>query len=168
MKNLITLFVLILLSTVSFCQSSSSFFENVAIMDLSAQKNSDGTFNYVIKLQDFSGRTQLPVGFGMKGYTFADDGRGMDQKAGDGLYTAKEKRSLSVLQDYPITETVYYDSAFSHAHQLVNANGQRIGISCTFVQCGCPCSNGNTCLACTEFGWQCWMVKSCKVDLGLF
>lgn len=159
--------MILTISIVSNAQESTTFFQNVAITDMDAVKNQNGTFQYSLTLTDFSGKEILPAGFGLYGYIFADDGKNGDKKANDGIYTARQKRNINILKNNPIKNTTFYDSSFRHQNRLVGSSNQRIGISCKVEKCGCPCSNGNNCGACSQLGWSSWMITECEVDLTI-
>lgn len=143
-------------------QNKDSFFENVAITNIIAVEQEAKTFYYELTIEDFSGKEILPKGFGLAGYTFADNGEFNDKTKGDGIYSSIETKSLNYLKSNPIKYTIVHDQSFKFMSQLLS-NGKRAIISCTFVPCGCPCSNGINCGACAQFGWTCWRLTECDI-----
>lgn len=149
-------------------QSERYLQENVAFTDLEAVKTQGGMFYYQLKLRDFGNSLKAPDGFGLNGYTFMDNGEGNDKVKGDGIYAANETKSTKLLLRKPIRKRAFVDSKFKHMNSLtaVVGDSSNIGISCTIVPCGCPCPPVS-CAACTMFGWSCWTVTSCEIDIGI-
>lgn len=144
--------------------------QNIAMTKISAKAINSTSYAAEITLTDFAKTTALPVGFGFQGLVYADDGQGYDKIRGDGLYTAK---SLSKFTNgYVKTKElnkVIYDESFSYSQNLEkdqNLAG-KVGIKCKFKKCGCPCSDGGTCPACTWWGWSCWEIVDCEVEISL-
>lgn len=168
LKTLPIIILLLCLNQTVEAQSETYFKENMAITDLAAVKNTNGTFYYQLKLKNYGKRKVLPEGFGMKGQVFMDNGQFNDAVAGDGIYTSMEHLDAGLLKSRPITKTTFYDVDFQHIGSLSGTGGTTInqGVGCKFRQCGCPCSS-YPCPACTIFGWSCWEPYDCEISIGM-
>ena len=170
MKINVRMFIMLLLCTFIFnnntwAQSAAYMSENLAITSIDLVDQKDGSFVFQIKLTDFSGKKQLPEGFGFSGVTFTDDGKGNDPKAGDGIYHSKELGDYKKLKNRDFLDVVIVGNQFKHHQKLSKVSTK--GIGCKFVPCGCPCDNGTTCNACYWFGWSCWKIESCEISISL-
>lgn len=140
---------------------------NIAITSIKARAVSESTYVNEITIRDFGNARLKPQGFGMKGQIFADNGRGTDRVAGDGVFTS------TTIQRYKTTRvrekernTVFYDEAFLHTAKLaMETPASKVKIKCKFKKCGCPCPGGGTCPACEWFSWSCWEITECDIEL---
>ncbi len=146
--------------------------ENVAFTSIKGRSVSVENFVYEIKVTDFNKSISMPVGFGLNGIVFSDDGLGNDLVKGDGVYTSREQVKATegnarVLErSYSFhDESFKYTAAFRQAGESGGTEVSGPGIKCKFRKCGCPCRSGYTCRACEWWGWQCWEVYDCEISL---
>ncbi|MEX1203061.1 MAG: hypothetical protein WEA59_07450 [Ferruginibacter sp.] len=145
--------------------------QNIAFTKTAARAVTSSTYATEITLTDFAKISPLPTGFGFQGLVFADDGKGYDKIRGDGVYSSK---SLSKFKNgyaaYKESNQVAYDESFSYKDQIDKDGGleNKVKISCKFKKCGCPCTSGGTCIACTQWGWSCWEIVECEISFELF
>ncbi len=140
---------------------------NVAITAIRARPVSEFTYVSEIVLRDFGNARARPQGFGMKGIVYADNGRGTDLVAGDGVYSSTTVLKYRAGQPREKERnTVFTDEGFLHSDQLAfGQEASKIKIKCKFKKCGCPCPGGGTCPACQWFNWSCWEVTECELEL---
>ncbi len=140
---------------------------HVAITSVRARPVSEFTYVSEIVVKDYGKSRTKPEGFGFKGLAYADNGRGTDLVAGDGVYSSttvlKYKSGQPRIKE---RNTVFADEGFLHSAQLASGpESSKIKIKCKFKKCGCPCPGGGTCPACSWFNWSCWEITECDVEI---
>lgn len=140
---------------------------HVAITSVRARPVSAFTYVSEIVVKNFGPSRAKPEGFGFKGLAYADNGKGTDLVAGDGVYSSttvlKYKAGQPRIRE---RNTVFADESFQHSAQLATgAESSKIKVKCKFKKCGCPCPGGGTCPACQWFSWSCWEITECDVEI---
>lgn len=146
---------------INFSQSGNFDLKNIAFTEpVSIKKANSNSYYYEIRLINF-GDEKLPIGFGLNGKTFIDNGTFNDEFSGDGIYSSKENHSkLNVINSKSSSGSyIYDDKLFAHKNNKVLENR---GVGCEFVPCGCPCGEF-TCIACELFGWSCLKITRCEI-----
>ncbi|MFZ1527418.1 MAG: hypothetical protein WAT19_01625 [Ferruginibacter sp.] len=171
MKKIVSCFLFAFFGITAFAQSDISFDyikKSVAITKTAAREISKTEYVVELTLTDYAGTQKLPTGFGLKNAVFVDDGIGNDLKAGDGVYTSKEKFLFKTASRQDLEKnTVYFDESFSYIAKIGTDKSLigKIKFSCKFTKCGCPCSDGGTCPACTWWGHSCWIISECEIGI---
>lgn len=150
---------------------ADAFSRHVALTDAYTRNLDSKSFVKEIKLVNFSGLALLPEGFGIKDDSFADNGKGYDLKAGDGIYTSLDRYEITKSQaGHPagarvqVLKNIIADQSFAHDDKL--AKGAYTGkfvIKCHFYKCGCPCATF-TCNVCIWWGWSCIAMDECHIE----
>ena len=151
---------------------SDPFSEHVAFTGFFTRNLSSGVYVREIKLVDFSGGRILPVGFGVLGTTFADNGQGNDLVAGDGLYTSTDTYAITAAKagnpvDVSVSASnqIVVDESFQHDSQLESDEYRvKVKVKCKIKKCRCPCGN-MTCPACEWWGWSCIEWEWCEIEV---
>lgn len=174
MKKLIFVALNFLLISSCFAQSaevdvvSEQYFnENIAITRIKARVLSNGTYVLELTLKDFNRSLRLPRGLGLNDFVLSDDGLKNDLVASDGVYSStnalrfKNGQPSTLEKDYQITGARF---RFTSALDL-QTSVEKVKVGCKMTKDGCPRPDGSSCYACIWFGWQCWSVTECNVDL---
>lgn len=144
--------------------------QNIAFTKIAAKGVSSTTYATEITLTDFSKTSSLPTGFGFKGQVFGDDGQGYDKIRGDGVYTSKSlSKFTNGYVESKVSNQIFYDESFSFKDEVQKDESLagKVKIGCKFKKCGCPCTSGGTCIACTSWGWSCWEITECEITLEI-
>lgn len=151
------------------------FKESVAITGTFTRNLNGKAFVKEIRFVNFSPAFKMPVGYGIKGEALADNGKGYDLKAGDGIYTSVVTYPVTSRQaanpvgvSVPVLQKVVVDEGFKYEEQLDSrmvTERIKIKVKCHFNFCGCPCPTF-TCNACEWFGWSCVSFEWCEVEVG--
>ena len=148
--------------------------QNIAFTKIEKRSLETGLYFVEITVKDFNKSAILPLGFGLKGLAFSDNGKQNDLKAGDGIYTSTTALNFSGKESDILGRQIvgssfkYYNELYTNfsSYQsntlLQDSQVNRI-IKCKFRKCGCPCPSGS-CPACDWFGWQCWEIIECEVE----
>ncbi len=149
--------------------------QNIAFTKIEKRNLESGLYLVEISVKDFNKSESLPVGFGLKGLAFSDDGKKNDLKANDGIYTSTTALNLSEKQSdilgrqivgssFQYYQELYLNSSSNNVNHLLQVSQVYSIFKCKFKKCGCPCPQGS-CPACEWFGWQCWEVTECEIGL---
>lgn len=180
MKKCIIVLLLACSSLLSTAQALTDsefqlFKESVAVMGTYTRNLNGKAFVKEIRLVNFSSQLKMPVGYGLKGEVLADNGKGYDLKAGDGIYTSigtypitGKQAANAVGISVPVMQKVVVDQGFKYENDLdsrMTMDKIKIKVKCNIRFCGCPCQTF-TCNACEWFGWSCITFDWCEVEVG--
>ena len=133
---------------------------NIAFTNIKARVITSDFYICEITVTDLSKSLPMPMGFGLNGQTFADNGVGNDLVRGDGVYSSTDQiKFLKVQPEILAKRYKIFDENYQGKSQTGVSSD---GFGCKIRKCGCPCPT-YTCRACEWWGWSCLELYDCEI-----
>ncbi len=134
---------------------------NIAFTNIKARVITSDFYVCEITVTDCNKSLPLPVGFGLQGQTFADNGVGNDLVKGDGVYSSIDQiKFLNGQPDVLVKGFKIFDENYQCKSKT--ESNKTDGFGCKIRRCGCPCPT-YTCRACEWWGWSCMELYDCEI-----